>query len=51
MAYIQYGRHGLRQIIKETNVHCSDRMMQPLLYVSQGVRHRKLEVILTRVSR
>uniref|UniRef100_A0A6P3YR90 Large ribosomal subunit protein bL9c n=1 Tax=Ziziphus jujuba TaxID=326968 RepID=A0A6P3YR90_ZIZJJ len=48
MAYIQYGRNAIRQIIKETNVHSSDRMMQPLLYVSQGIRHRKLEVILTR---
>lgn len=47
MAYIQNGRNALRQIIKETNLHISDRMMNPLLYVSQGVRHRKLEVILT----
>ncbi|KAL5539338.1 hypothetical protein UlMin_043827 [Ulmus minor] len=47
MAYIKYGRNALRQIIEETNLHSSDRMMQPLLYVGQGVRHRKLEVILT----
>ncbi|XVE99076.1 hypothetical protein REPUB_Repub03eG0165700 [Reevesia pubescens] len=47
MAYIQYGRNGLRQIIKDTNVHNHDRLMQPLLYASQGIRYRKLEVILT----
>ncbi|PON81246.1 Ribosomal protein [Trema orientale] len=47
MAYIQNGRNAVRKIIKETNLHSSDRMMNPLLYASQGVRHRKLEVILT----
>ncbi|XP_038895552.1 50S ribosomal protein L9 [Benincasa hispida] len=47
MACIQYGRNALRQIIKDTRLHPSDRMMQPLLFSSQGVRHRKLEVILT----
>ncbi|XVF41346.1 hypothetical protein PTKIN_Ptkin01aG0272700 [Pterospermum kingtungense] len=47
MAYIQCGRNALRQIIKDTNVRNHDRMMQPLLYSCQGVRYRKLEVILT----
>ncbi|KAL1134326.1 hypothetical protein V6Z11_A12G097300 [Gossypium hirsutum] len=48
MAYIQYGRHALRQIIKETNVQQShDRLMQPLFYACQGIRYRKLDVILT----
>ncbi|KAL1175455.1 hypothetical protein V6Z11_A04G091200, partial [Gossypium hirsutum] len=48
MAYIQYGRHALRQIIKETNVQQShDRLMQPLFYACQEIRYRKLDVILT----
>lgn len=48
MACIQYGRNALRQIIKDTtNVQKHDRLMQPLLYASQGIRYRKLEVILT----
>ncbi|XWS65718.1 hypothetical protein CRYUN_Cryun05aG0137600 [Craigia yunnanensis] len=47
MAYIQCGRNALRQIIKDTNVQNHDRLMQPLLYACQGVRYRKLEVILT----
>ncbi|KAG4128592.1 hypothetical protein ERO13_D09G028700v2 [Gossypium hirsutum] len=37
MAYIQYGRHALRH----------DRLMQPLFYACQGIRYRKLDVILT----
>ncbi|GMI90405.1 hypothetical protein like AT5G53070 [Hibiscus trionum] len=47
MAYIQRGRHALRQIIKETNVQSHDRLMQPLFYACQGIRYRKLDVILT----
>ncbi|KAE8682022.1 Ribosomal protein L9/RNase H1 isoform 2 [Hibiscus syriacus] len=47
MAYIQRGRNALRQIIKETNVQSHDRLMQPLFYACQGVRYRKLDVILT----
>ncbi|XP_022141339.1 uncharacterized protein LOC111011756 [Momordica charantia] len=47
MACVQYGRNALRQIIKDTRLHTSDQMIQPLLFRSQGVRHRKLEVILT----
>lgn len=50
MACIQYGRNALRKIIKDTTLHPSDQMMQPLLFTGQGVRHRKLEVILTTVS-
>ncbi|OMO49470.1 Ribosomal protein L9 [Corchorus olitorius] len=47
MAYMQYGRNALRQIVKDVNVHNHDRLMPPLLYAGQGVRYRKLEVILT----
>lgn len=47
MAHIQCARTALRQIIKEPNAQRSDRMIQPLLYASQGIRYRKLEVILT----
>ncbi|KAK9288362.1 hypothetical protein L1049_016815 [Liquidambar formosana] len=47
MAHIQCGRNILRQITKDTRLHSSDRVMNPLLYVGQGVRYRKLEVILT----
>ncbi|EOY19118.1 Ribosomal protein L9/RNase H1 isoform 2 [Theobroma cacao] len=47
MAYLQHGRNALRQIIRDTNVQNQDRLMQPLLFACQGVRYRKLEVILT----
>ncbi|XP_052186058.1 uncharacterized protein LOC127797304 [Diospyros lotus] len=51
MAYIQYGRNILRQVktVKDhTFLRGSDRMLHhPLLYAGQGVRYRKLEVILT----
>ncbi|KAM1781003.1 hypothetical protein ACFX11_042273 [Malus domestica] len=50
MAYLRNGRNVLRQIVKDTNIHSSggsDRMMNPLIYASQGVRFRHLEVILT----
>lgn len=51
MAYLRNGRNVIRQIIKDTNIHSSDsdRMIHPLLYACQGVRYRKLEVILTTV--
>ena len=49
MAYMHYGRNILRRIIKDAGVQNSDRVVNPLLYVCQGVRYRKLEVILTKV--
>lgn len=49
MAYIQSGRNALQKIIKQTNVKSSDGAINPLLYACQGVRYRKLEVILTTV--
>jgi large subunit ribosomal protein L9 len=51
MACIQHSRNALRQIIaKETNLKSSDGAIHPLLYACQGVRYKKLEVILTTVS-
>ncbi|KAI8031918.1 50S ribosomal protein L9 [Camellia lanceoleosa] len=51
MAYIQYGRNILRHVktIKDPNfLQSSDHVLHhPLLYAGQGVRYRKLEVILT----
>lgn len=47
MARIHGVRTALRQIIKDPNAQRSDRMIQPLLFASQGIRFRKLEVILT----
>ncbi|KAJ4726424.1 50S ribosomal protein L9-like [Melia azedarach] len=44
MAYIQHGRNALRHIMKES----SDCVLHhPLLFSCQGVRYRRLEVILT----
>ncbi|KAK3218304.1 hypothetical protein Dsin_012274 [Dipteronia sinensis] len=44
MAHIQQGRNALQQIVKES----SDRVLHhPILYACQGVRYRRLEVILT----
>uniref|UniRef100_A0A2P2J3N6 Large ribosomal subunit protein bL9c n=1 Tax=Rhizophora mucronata TaxID=61149 RepID=A0A2P2J3N6_RHIMU len=48
MVYMQYGRNALRQIfLQGPNFKSSDGVLQPLLYACQGVRYRKLEVILT----
>ncbi|KAJ4828135.1 hypothetical protein Tsubulata_005009 [Turnera subulata] len=50
MAYIQCGRNTLRQIVKQANTKSSsssDEAINPLLYACQGLRYRKLEVILT----
>lgn len=48
MACIQHSRNALRRIIaKETNLKSSDGAIHPLLYACQGVRYKKLEVILT----
>ncbi|GAV89088.1 Ribosomal_L9_N domain-containing protein [Cephalotus follicularis] len=47
MAYIQYGRSGVRQIVRGSNVERCGGVMNRLLYACQGLRFRKLEVILT----
>ncbi|KAJ8753387.1 hypothetical protein K2173_019786 [Erythroxylum novogranatense] len=47
MAFIHYGRNALRKIVQETKVKSFDCPLQ-LLYACQGVRYRKLEVILTK---
>lgn len=48
MACILHSRNALRRIIaKETNLKSSDGAIHPLLYACQGVRYKKLEVILT----
>ncbi|CAK7324200.1 unnamed protein product [Dovyalis caffra] len=48
MACIQHSRNALRRIVtKETNFRSSDGTIHPLFYACQGVRYRKLEVILT----
>ncbi|XP_059629010.1 uncharacterized protein LOC132271593 [Cornus florida] len=51
MAYIQYGRSVLRHVktIKDpTHFQSTESVLHhPLLYAGQGVRYRKLEVILT----
>lgn len=48
MAYTQCGRNILRQIIKDKkSFQSSDGVVHPLLYIGQGIRYRKLEVILT----
>ncbi|ESR55803.1 hypothetical protein CICLE_v10023889mg [Citrus x clementina] len=47
MAFTQHGRNALRQITKES----SDRVLHhPLLFSCQGLRYRRLEVILTTVT-
>ncbi|CAN0879707.1 50S ribosomal protein L9 [Linum grandiflorum] len=48
MAYLQHGRSGLRQVLRGSNVKISsDSALPPLIYVCQGIRFRKLDVILT----
>jgi len=47
MAYMQYGRNALRKVITDTSVRSNDRVVNPVLYASQGLRYRKLEVVLT----
>ncbi|CAN1250828.1 50S ribosomal protein L9 [Linum perenne] len=47
MAYLQHGRSALRQIVRGTNLRSSDSALPPLIYACQGIRFRKLEVILT----
>ncbi|XP_024968146.1 uncharacterized protein LOC112507708 [Cynara cardunculus var. scolymus] len=51
MVNLQYGRSILRQtkILKDTTLfkNCDCELHHPLFYAGQGVRYRKLEVILT----
>eukprot|EP00262_Sarcandra_glabra_P005024 TRINITY_DN16267_c0_g1_i1.p1 TRINITY_DN16267_c0_g1~~TRINITY_DN16267_c0_g1_i1.p1 ORF type:complete len:210 (-),score=24.21 TRINITY_DN16267_c0_g1_i1:243-872(-) len=46
--HMQCRRNVVRQLLKETtSTHTSHRMLHPLLFLTQGLRFRKLEVILT----
>ncbi|MCL7032967.1 hypothetical protein MKW94_018297, partial [Papaver nudicaule] len=48
MAHIQCGRNVLRGLIKNgASQRGSDSITHPMLFASQGLRYRKLEVILT----
>ncbi|KAF5731274.1 50S ribosomal protein L9 chloroplastic [Tripterygium wilfordii] len=47
MAYVQHGRNALRQIFQGQRLKSSDGAVHPLFHACQGVRFRKLEVILT----
>ncbi|OVA11842.1 Ribosomal protein L9 [Macleaya cordata] len=47
MAHIQCGRNVLRRLIKDSTLNSSDSITHPLLFGGQGLRYRKLEVILT----
>ncbi|TKY63110.1 50S ribosomal protein L9 [Spatholobus suberectus] len=48
MGYLQFGRHGVRQIIRFRDASYDNVVVNPLLYASQGLRYkRKLQVILT----
>ncbi|XP_054790935.1 uncharacterized protein LOC129302194 [Prosopis cineraria] len=47
MGYLSYGRHALQHIIRNANPKSSSHtVVNPLLYACQGLRYRKLEVIL-----
>ncbi|XP_027352731.1 uncharacterized protein LOC113863374 [Abrus precatorius] len=48
MGYLQFGRHGVRQIIRFRDASYDNVVVNPVLYASQGLRYnRKLQVILT----
>ncbi|KAK4759080.1 hypothetical protein SAY87_020381 [Trapa incisa] len=47
MACIRYGRNAIQQVVRGASLRTSDDALHPLLYACQGVRYRKLEVILT----
>ena len=50
MGYLQFGRHGVKQIIRFRDASYDNVVVNPLLYASQGLRYkRKLQVILTTV--
>lgn len=47
MSSIRCGRNAIQQIVRGTSVRGSDGGVHPLFHACQGVRYRKLEVILT----
>ncbi|KAK3415769.1 hypothetical protein EUGRSUZ_H01489 [Eucalyptus grandis] len=47
MSSIRCGRNAIRQIVRGASVRGSDGGVHPLFHACQGVRYRKLEVILT----
>ncbi|XP_022631379.1 uncharacterized protein LOC106776656 [Vigna radiata var. radiata] len=48
MGYLQFGRHGVRKIIRSRDISYDNVVVNPLLFASQGFRYkRKLQVILT----
>lgn len=47
MACLRSGRNVIQQIVKGSSLRRSDGAVHPLLHACQGVRYRKLEVILT----
>ncbi|XP_074272216.1 uncharacterized protein LOC141596089 [Silene latifolia] len=47
MAYMQYGRNALCRAVQETSVKRSEGLLHPLFFTGQGIRYRRLEVILT----
>ncbi|WVZ09106.1 hypothetical protein V8G54_013636 [Vigna mungo] len=48
MGYLQFGRHGVRKIIRSRDISYDNVVVNPLLFASQGLRYkRKLQVILT----
>ncbi|KNA21371.1 hypothetical protein SOVF_043750 [Spinacia oleracea] len=47
MAYYQRGRNILRRVVQDANSKRLDSYLHPLFFTGQGIRFRKLEVILT----
>ncbi|OWM79651.1 uncharacterized protein LOC116202513 [Punica granatum] len=47
MAYLQYGRNAIQQIVRGASLRTADGAAHPLLHACKGLRYRKLEVILT----
>ncbi|XP_077227729.1 ribosomal protein L9/RNase H1 isoform X2 [Tasmannia lanceolata] len=47
MAHLRCGRSLLRELVKDKSVPNCSCIIHPMLFVGQGIRYRKLEVILT----
>ncbi|KAH9627312.1 hypothetical protein KSS87_016773 [Heliosperma pusillum] len=47
MAYMHYGRNVISRAVKEACLNKSDGALHPLRFAAQGLRYRRLEVILT----
>ncbi|KAH9614738.1 hypothetical protein KSS87_002879 [Heliosperma pusillum] len=47
MAYMHYGRNVISRAVKEARLNKSDGALHPLRFAAQGLRYRRLEVILT----